>query len=163
MYIDKEISSAKNKIDIVDSKVVSNNLKERKRKEREIELKSSINKLEEDNFRTSTDVQPFKQKQSFHLYVDCTPIKQSQYLETIEISDFLKPVLRKIQQEKNLSHYRLAGYGQHVGLMAHYLEEHIKENDLDENTAILSSSKTPEGIDTLQTLSAAASIVVRGF
>lgn len=50
MYIDKEISSAKNKIDIVDSKVVSNNLKERKRKEREIELKSSINKLEEDNF-----------------------------------------------------------------------------------------------------------------
>lgn len=125
--------------------------------------KKEISSLSTHNFPKPISVEPFKQKESFHLFVDCAPTKQSKYLETIEISDFLKPVLRKIQQEKNLAHYRLAGYGQHVGLIAFYLEEHIKENQLDENTAILSSSKTPEGIDTLQTLSAAASVVVRGF
>lgn len=115
------------------------------------------------NSPSSTENQMLKPKESFHLFVDCAPTKQAQYQSTIELSDFLQPVLKRIQQEKNLAHYRLAGYGQHVGLMAHYLGEHIREMSLDKNTAILSSSKTPEGIDTLQTLSAAASVVVRGF
>ncbi|MCA9508989.1 MAG: PD-(D/E)XK nuclease family protein [Myxococcales bacterium] len=101
---------------------------------------------------------------SFHLFVDCMPTKfEDQYDKLIELSEFIKPVLEKIHTEKNLSHYRLAGYGQHVGLMAHYLEEYLKENNFSDRTAVLSSSKTPEGIDTLQTLSAAASRVVRGF
>lgn len=107
--------------------------------------------------------QVLKPKESFHLFVDCAPTKQAKYQTTIELSDFLQPVLKRIQQEKNLAHYRLAGFGQHVGIMAYYLEEYLKGNDLDHHTAILSSSKTPEGIDTLQTLSAAASVVVRGF
>lgn len=115
------------------------------------------------NTPSSTENQMLKPKESFHLFVDCAPTKQAQYQNTIELSDFLQPVLKRIQQEKNLAHYRLAGYGQHVGIMAYYLEEHLKDKDLDQNTAILSSSKTPEGIDTLQTLSAAASVVVRGF
>lgn len=103
-------------------------------------------------------------QESFHLFLDCAPIKnKSPYQNTIELSEFLQPVLKKIQQEKNLAHYRLAGYGQHVGIMAFYLEEYLKEKKLDRRTAILSSSKTPEGIDTLQTLSAAASKVIRGF
>lgn len=103
-------------------------------------------------------------KKSFHLFVDCTPIKNGEpYKQVIELSELIKPVLKTIQLEKNLPHYRLAGFGQHVGLMAQYLEEHIKKINLDEDTAILSSSKTPEGNDTLQTLSAAASMVVRGF
>ena len=101
---------------------------------------------------------------SFHLYVDCAPTKiEHSYERTIELSDLLKPVLNKIQTEKELSHYRLAGYGQHVGLIANYLSEHLKNSAYDQRTAILSSIKSPEGCDTLQTLSAAAGMVVRGF
>ena len=47
--------------------------------------------------------------------------------------------------------------------MAQYLEDYLHNKVLGNNTAVLSSSKTPEGIDTLQTLSAAASMIVRGF
>lgn len=101
---------------------------------------------------------------SFHLYVDCMPTKNDAiYERTIELSDLLKPVLTKIQTEKELSHYRLAGYGQHVGLIANYLSEHLKNSAYDNRTAILSTVKTPEGCDTLQTLTAMASKVVRGF
>lgn len=103
-------------------------------------------------------------KSAFHLYIDCAPTKSAnEYERTIELSDLLKPILKKIQTEKELSHYRLAGYGQHVGLIANYLSEHLKENIYDHRTAILSSIRTPEGCDTLQTLSAAAGWVVRGF
>ena len=101
---------------------------------------------------------------SFHLFVDCMPTKSdATYERTIELSDLLKPVLTKIQIEKELSHYRLAGYGQHVGLIANYLSEHLKSIAYDDHTAILSSVKTPEGCDTLQTLTAMAGQVVRGF
>jgi CRISPR/Cas system-associated exonuclease Cas4 (RecB family) len=101
---------------------------------------------------------------SFHLYIDCMPVKNaSNYEHTIELSELLKPVLSKIQTEKELSHYRLAGYGLHVGIIANYLSEHLKNKAYDNRTAILSSSKTPEGCDTLQTLTAAAGQVVRGF
>ncbi len=101
---------------------------------------------------------------SFHLYIDCMPTKnEAAYERTIELSELLKPVLTKIQTEKELSHYRLAGYGQHVGLIANYLSEHLKSNAYKSDTAILSSVKTPEGCDTLQTLTAAAGQVVRGF
>lgn len=100
---------------------------------------------------------------SFHLYVDCAPTKSKDYEHTIELSELLEPVLSKIKTEKELSHYRLAGYGQHVGLIANYLTEHLHESAYDHRTAILSSIKSPEGCDTLQTLSAAAGFVVRGF
>ena len=101
---------------------------------------------------------------NFHLYIDCAPVKtDKKYKKTIEISDLLKPILEQIKTEKDLSHYRLAGYGQHVGLIANYLEKHLSEKHYDSTTAILSSLKTPEGMDTLQTLSAAASLVIRGF
>ena len=101
---------------------------------------------------------------SFHLFVDCVPTKnESPYERTVELSELLKPVLTKIQTEKELSHYRLAGYGQHVGLIAKYLSEHLRNTAYDSHTAILSSVKTPEGCDTLQTLTAAAGQVVRGF
>ncbi len=101
---------------------------------------------------------------SFHLYVDCVPTKsESPYEHTFELSELLRPVLIKIQTEKELSHYRLAGYGQHVGLIANYLSEHLRVSSYDDRTAILSSAKTPEGCDTLQTLIAAAGQVVRGF
>jgi hypothetical protein len=101
---------------------------------------------------------------SFHLFIDCVPTKnESPYERTVELSELLKPVLSKIQTEKELSHYRLAGYGQHVGLIANYLSEHLSNNAYDNRTAILSSLKTPEGCDTLQTLTAAAGRVVRGF
>ena|GEM_PF-1079872 len=103
-------------------------------------------------------------QEAFHLFIDCTPIKtNSPYQSIIELSELLKPVLEKIHTEKNLKHYRLAGYGQHVGIMAQYLEDYLHNKVLGSNTAVLSSSKTPEGIDTLQTLSAAASMIVRGF
>lgn len=127
-----------------------------------VQIKEKLS-LNISNTPKSTENQVLKPKESFHLFVDCAPTKQAQYQSTIELSDFLKPVLTKIQQEKNLAHYRLAGYGQHVGIMASYLEEYLNESNLNNSTAILSSSKTPEGIDTLQTLSAAASVVVRGF
>lgn len=101
---------------------------------------------------------------SFHLYVDCVPTKNDNaYARTIELSELLKPVLSKLQTEKELRHYRLAGYGQHVGLIANYLSEHLKIVAYDNHTAILSSAKTPEGCDTLQTLSAAAEQIVRGI
>lgn len=101
---------------------------------------------------------------SFHLYVDCLPTKASRpYKRTIDLSELLKPVLEKIQTEKDLKHYRLAGYGQHVGLIAHYLSDYLENNIFDNETAIISSLKTPEGCDTLQTLMAASSKVVRGF
>jgi len=107
---------------------------------------------------------PEIRKSAFHLYVDCAPVKSDAgYEHTIELSELLKPVLQKIKEEKELSHYRLAGYGQHVGLIANYLGEHLKNNPYDNRTAVLSSTKTPEGCDTLQTLSAAAGRVVRGF
>jgi hypothetical protein len=99
---------------------------------------------------------------SFHLYIDCVPIA-SKYERTIELSELLKPVLTKIQTEKELSHYRLAGYGTHVGIIANYLSDYLKSNAYDHRTAILSSLKTPEGCDTLQTLTAAAGQIVRGF
>jgi hypothetical protein len=101
---------------------------------------------------------------SFHLFVDCVPTKSSGiYAQTIELAELLKPVFQKIQTEKELSHYRLAGYGQHVVLIANYLSEHLRHNAYDHSTAILSSSKTPEGCDTLQTLVAQAGCVVRGL
>lgn len=104
-----------------------------------------------------------KQK-SFHLFIDCVPTKnEAPYERTVELSEILKPVLTKIQTEKELSHYRLAGYGQHVGLIANYLSEHLRNTAYDNRTAVLSSVKTPEGCDTLQTLTAAAGQVVRGF
>jgi CRISPR/Cas system-associated exonuclease Cas4 (RecB family) len=107
---------------------------------------------------------PARNTGSFHLYIDCVPTKSEQaYQRTIELSELLKPILKKIQQEKNLAHYRLAGYGQHVGIMAQYLEEYLNDNVLDSSIAILSSLKTPEGCDTLQTLSKAAGQIVRGF
>ena len=110
-----------------------------------------------------SDSSPLNSK-SFHLFVDCVPTKsENSYERTIELSELLKPILVKIQTEKELSHYRLAGYGQHVGLIANYLSEHLKNNAYDHRTAILSSLKTPEGCDTLQTLTAAAGTVVRGF
>jgi RecB family exonuclease len=105
-----------------------------------------------------------EKQESFHLYVDCLPTKsQGDYERTIELSELLKPVLTKIQTEKELSHYRLAGYGQHVGLMATYLSDYLKNSGLDKRVAVLSNTKTPEGCDTLQTLSAAAARIVRGF
>jgi hypothetical protein len=101
---------------------------------------------------------------SFHLFVDCLPIKAAQgYNRTIELSELLQPILQKIQTEKEIKHYRLAGYGQHVGLISSYLSEHLKINAFDQHTAILSSAKTPEGCDTLQTLMAQAGCVIRGF
>ncbi|TXG76898.1 hypothetical protein E6Q11_03760 [Candidatus Dojkabacteria bacterium] len=101
---------------------------------------------------------------SFHLYVDCVPTKNDgNYQRTMELSELLEPVLNKIKTEKELSHYRLAGYGQHVGLIANYLREHLMKEAYDNSTAILSSAKTPEGCDTLQTLTSQAGLVVRGF
>lgn len=101
---------------------------------------------------------------SFHLFVDCLPTKcDSAYERTIELSELLKPIFIQIQNDKELSHYRLAGYGQHVGLIATYLSEHLKNTAYDNRTAILSSVKTPEGCDTLQTLTGAAGQVTRGF
>lgn len=101
---------------------------------------------------------------SFHLFVDCVPTKvESSYKKTLELSELIEPVLKKIKQEKNISHYRLMGYGQHVGVISFYLEEFLKEKALKNDTAVLSTTKTPEGVDTLQTLSAAASRVIRGF
>lgn len=101
---------------------------------------------------------------SFHLFVDCLPTKNEHpYQRTIELSELLKPILIKIQTEKELSHYRLAGYGQHVGIIANYLREHLTKESYDATTAILSSVKTPEGCDTLQTLTSQAGLVVRGF
>lgn len=101
---------------------------------------------------------------SFHLYIDCVPTKsETAYQRTIDLSELLKPVLSQIQTDKQLSHYRLAGYGQHVGLIANYLENHLNEQHYDSNTAILSSFKSPEGCDTIQTLSKAAGQIVRGF
>lgn len=101
---------------------------------------------------------------SFHLFIDCVPTKNENiYQRTIELAELLKPILTKIQTEKEISHYRLAGYGQHVGLIASYLSEHLQINAYDNRTAILSSVRTPEGCDTLQTLTAAAGHVVRGF
>lgn len=103
-------------------------------------------------------------KKSFHLYVDCVPTKNDvPYKRTVELAELLQPVLKKIQTEKELSHYRLAGYGQHVGLIANYLREHLIKEAFDDDTAILSSAKTPEGCDTLQTLTSHAGLVVRGF
>ncbi len=105
-----------------------------------------------------------RKQKSFHLFVDCIPTKSDgTYARTLELSELLKPVLTKIQTEKELSHYRLAGYGQHVGLIANYLREHLVKEAYDDNTAILSSVKTPEGCDTLQTLTSQAGLVVRGF
>ena len=116
------------------------------------------------NYSSEAEVMFPKGKESFHLFIDCIPTKTGgEYKQTIELSDLLKPVLTKIQQEKELSHYRLAGYGQHVGLIANYLTAFLKDNTYDSQTAILSSLKTPEGCDTLQTLTAAAGKVVRGF
>lgn len=101
---------------------------------------------------------------SFHLFIDCVPTKsENAYQRTIELSELLKPVLSQIQTEKQLSHYRLAGYGQHVGLIANYLENYLNEQHYDSSIAVLSSLKTPEGCDTLQTLSKAAGQIVRGF
>jgi len=116
-------------------------------------------------------VKPVKAKEekvshrgSFHLYVDCVPTKKEKlYSRTIELSELLQPVLNQIQTEKQLSHYRLAGYGQHVGLIANYLENYLNEQHYDSSTAILSSLKTPEGCDTMQTLSKAAGLIVRAF
>lgn len=101
---------------------------------------------------------------SFHLFIDCWPIKnQSHYEKTIELSELLQPVLENIRKEKDIAHYRFAGFGQHVGLVANYLTTHLKKNAYNNRTAILTSMKTPEGCDTLQTLIASASQVVRGF
>jgi len=103
-------------------------------------------------------------QEAFHLFIDCAPTKTGgDYQQTIELSELLKPILTKINTEKELKHYRLAGYGQHVGLIANYLTEHLKINPYDNRTAVLSSLRTPEGCDTLQTLTAAAGKVVRGF
>ena len=78
---------------------------------------------------------------SFHLYIDCMPIKnENAYERTIELSELLKPVLTKIQIEKELSHYRLAGYGQHVGLIAQYLSDHLQNQAYNNRTAILSTA-----------------------
>lgn len=113
---------------------------------------------------TSQTMSSAQNSPSFHLYVDCLPTKcDSAYEKTIELSDLLKPIFIQIQNDKELSHYRLAGYGQHVGLIATYLSEHLKNTAYDNRTAILSSVKTPEGCDTLQTLIAAAGQVTRGF
>lgn len=126
------------------------------------ECKFGLAKNVETNSPTRISEPPAQQ--SFHLYVDCTPTKAAiDYEHTIELSDLLKPVLLKIQTEKELKHYRLAGYGQHVGLIANYLSDHLKNTSYDSRTAILTSMKTPEGCDTLQTLMAGASQVVRGF
>lgn len=104
------------------------------------------------------------EQKSFHLFVDCLPTKNAEpYERTLELSELLKPILIKIQTEKELSHYRLAGYGQHVGIIANYLREHLLKEAYDAKTAILSSVKTPEGCDTLQTLTSQAGLVVRGF
>ena len=109
---------------------------------------------------SSSDLKP----NSFHLYVDCLPIKNEfNYEQIIGLSELLKPVLEKIQSEKNLSHYRFAGYGQHIALIASYLSEHLKHKAYDNRTAILSSVKTPEGSDTFHTLDAAAGRVVQGL
>ena len=122
------------------------------------------NKTTEEASKISLNNESSPTSESFHLFIDCAPTKAgTAYKQTIELSDLLKPVLTKIQQEKELSHYRLAGYGQHVGLIANYLTAYLKDNTYDSQTAILSSLKTPEGCDTLQTLSAAAGKIVRGF
>lgn len=125
---------------------------------------ASLTKTTEEASKISLNNKSSPTTESFHLFVDCAPTKSSnEYKQTIELSELLKPVLTKIQQEKELSHYRLATYGQHVGLIANYLSEYLKNNTYDSQTAILSSLKTPEGCDTLQTLTAAAGKVVRGF
>ncbi len=125
---------------------------------------TSFTKTTEEASTISLNNQSYLSTQSFHLFVDCAPTKSSgDYKQMIELSDLLKPVLTKIKEEKELNHYRLATYGQHVGLIANYLSEYLKNNSFDNQTAILSSLKTPEGCDTLQTLTAAASKVVRGF
>lgn len=117
---------------------------------------SKVNEITMDNKISSEN--------SFHLFIDCLPIKTAfKYKQTIELSELLKPVLQKLESEKELKHYRLAGYGQHVGLISSYLAEYLHEHSFDQYTAILSSSKTPEGCDTLQTLSSKASAIFKGF
>lgn len=112
---------------------------------------------------SEAEFQP-QENSSFHLYIDCVPTKSEKvYQRTIELSDLLRPVLKQINADKQLKHYRLAGYGQHVGLIANYLENHLNQQHYDNRTAVLSSLKTPEGCDTLQTLSKAAGRIVRGF
>lgn len=125
---------------------------------------ASIQTINREVKELQLSTQSDRKQKSFHLFVDCIPTKRDgTYARTLELSELLKPVLTKIQTEKELSHYRLAGYGQHVGLIANYLREHLVKEAYDDNTAILSSVKTPEGCDTLQTLTSQAGLVVRGF
>ena len=124
---------------------------------------ATIKIIRQENEALMSDSSP-QNKKSFHLFIDCVPTKsESSYERTIELSDLLKPVFSKIQTEKELSHYRLASYGQHIVLIANYLSDYLRTTAYDDRTAILSSTKTPEGCDTLQTLVAAAGSVVRGI
>ena len=115
--------------------------------------------VKESNLSSLSDPKPNRP----HLYVDCWPTKNEiDYEQIIGLSELLRPVLEKIRSEKNLSHYRLAGYGQHIALIANYLSEHLRDKAYDNRTAIISSVKTPEGSDTFHTLEAFAGQIVKG-
>lgn len=80
--------------------------------------------------------------------------------DTVTLADYLAPVHAQLRAELDLKHYKLADYGKGVGLLNEAVRAYLEQAP--PTGALLVDSRTPEGADLLNLLTAHAAVVIRG-
>lgn len=76
------------------------------------------------------------------------------------LADYLAPVHAQLRAELDLKHYKLADYGKGVGLLNEAVRAYLEQAP--PTGALFVDSRTPEGADLLNLLTAHAAVVIRG-
>ncbi len=95
----------------------------------------------------------------FTLCVDCYPIKTDKQI--ILLNDYLKPVLKRIEEDTGLPHYKLMKYGEGAGLLAAELKVELKNNPPPAGCVIYIEVLGNVGKDCLDELEAAATAIYK--
>lgn len=133
----------------------------RKKMSEKLTLKEKL-KLEKSPKKKEEKIVPIKKevkKADFTLCVDCYPIKTDK--EVILLIDYLKPVLKRIEEDTGLPHYKLMKYGEGAGLLAAELKVELDKNPPPKGSIIYIEVLGNVGKDCLDELEQAASAIFK--
>lgn len=97
--------------------------------------------------------------EGFTLLVDAAEVSGNG--KVVMLVDLLKPVMKKIAKEYNVSHYKFIQYDA-VPAIATALDSHLTKNPIKPGTYVSTSTATAEGRDTLTVLEHHATFVIKG-
>lgn len=92
----------------------------------------------------------------FVLCVDCNALRGFDEDAIVHLHDLLTPVLNTLKAEKGIGHYKSVEYGKGVAhlndALAQYIQQVQAQGFLGSDMIVVTTTKTPEGADTLNTL-----------